>query len=120
MPDLNNNNFGIGQLDGKLPIASYASSSYQINGGSAIAAGASVTETITATGILTTDLDVAIRARDAVFSAIPKGLQLVSTVVSATNTVTVVWRNSLAVAIPAGAIPAAGVWTVSALGQFSK
>jgi hypothetical protein len=47
-------------------------------------------------------------------------LQLVSSVVSATNIVTVVWRNSNAVAIPAGAIPAAGVWTVAALGQFSK
>ena len=120
MPDLNNNSFGIGQLDGKLPIASYSSSSYQINGGSAIAAGATVTETITATGILTTDLDVAIRARDAVWSAIPKGLVLVSAIVTATNTVTVVWRNTLAVAIPAGSIPAAGVWTVAAIGQFSK
>ena len=117
MPDLNNNSFGIGQLDGKLPIATYSSSSYQINGGSAIAAGAYVTETITATGILT---DVVIRARDAVWSAIPKGLQLVSAIVTATNTVTVVWRNSLATTIQAGAIPAAGIWTVCALGQFSK
>jgi hypothetical protein len=90
------------------------------NMASAIYVQHSVTETITATGILTTDLDVAIRARDVVWSAIPKGLQLVSSVVSATNTVTVVWRNSNAVAIPAGAIPAAGVWTVAALGQFSK
>ena len=120
MPDLNNNSFGIGQLGGKLPIATYSSSSYQINGGSAIAAGAYVTETITATGILTTDLDVVIRARDAVWSAIPKGLQLVSAIVTATNTVTVVWRNSLATTIQAGAIPAAGIWTVCALGQFSK
>lgn len=120
MPDLNNNSFGVGLLSGRFPIASYSSSSYQINGGSAIAAGAIVTETITATGILTTDLDVAIRARDAVWAAIPKGLSLVSATVTATNTVTVVWQNTLATAIPAGSIPAAGVWTVIAIGQFSK
>jgi len=120
MPDLNNNSFGVGLLSGKFPIASYSSSSYQINGGSAIAAGATVTETITATGILTTDLDVAIRARDAVWAAIPKGLSLMSATVTATNTVTVVWQNTLATAIPAGSIPAAGVWTVIAIGQFSK
>jgi len=120
MPDLNNNSFGVGLLNGRFPIASYSSSSYQINGGSAIAAGATVTETITATGILTTDLDVAIRARDAVWAAIPKGLSLMSATVTATNTVTVVWQNTLATAIPAGSIPAAGVWTVIAIGQFSK
>lgn len=120
MPDLNNNSFGVGLLNGKFPIASYSSSSYQINGGSAIAAGATVTENITATGILTTDLDVAIRARDAVWAAIPKGLSLVSATVTATNTVTVVWKNTLETAIPAGSIPAAGVWTVIAIGQFSK
>jgi len=120
MPDLNNNSFGVGLLNGRFPIASYSSSSYQINGGSAIAAGATVTETITATGILTTDLDVAIRARDAVWAAIPKGLSLISATVTATNTVTVVWQNTLATAIPAGSIPAAGVWTVIAIGQFSK
>lgn len=120
MPDSNNNSFGVGLLSGRFPIASYSSSSYQINGGSAIAAGATVTETITATGILTTDLDVAIRARDAVWAAIPKGLSLVSATVTATNTVTVVWQNTLATAIPAGSIPAAGVWTVIAIGQFSK
>ena len=120
MPDTNSNSIGIGQLTYNLPIASYSSSSYQINGGSAIAAGATVTETITATGILTTDQNVVIRARDAVWSAIPKALQLVSCVVTATNTVTVTWKNTGAVAIPAGSIPAAGVWTVAAIGVFSK
>ena len=120
MPDSNSNSIGIGQLTYNLPIASYSSSSYQINGGSAIAAGATVTETITATGILTTDLNVVVRARDAVWSAMPKGLQLVASYVSATNTVTVIWKNTTAVAIPASAIPAAGVWTVCAIGVFSK
>lgn len=121
MPDLNNNGFGIGLLDGKLPIATFSSSSYRINGGSAIAAGATVTETIsTSSGVAITDLDVAVRARDAIWSAIPKGLQLVSATVTAADTITVKWRNSLDVAIPAGAIPASAVWTVVVLGQFSK
>ena len=120
MPDLNNNSFGVGQLAGKMPIATYSTSSYQINSGSAIAAGASITDSITATGVLTTDLDVAIRARDAVWSTIPKGLQLISATVTATNTISAVWRNSLATAIPAASIPVAGVWTALVLGQFSK
>lgn len=121
MPDSNSNSIGIGQLVGKFPIATFASSSYQINGGSAITAGATVTGTISTTsGVALTDLEVAVRARDAIWSAIPKGLQLVSTTVTAADTISVVWKNTLATTIPASAIPASAVWTVVVLGQFSK
>jgi hypothetical protein len=121
MPDSNSNSIGIGQLVGKFPIATFSSTSYRINSGSAINAGATVTDTIaTTSGVATTDLEVAFRARDAIWSAIPKGLQLVSSTVTAADTISVVWKNTLATTIPAGSIPASAVWTVVVLGQFSK
>ena len=116
MPDSNNNEWGVGQLTYNLPIASYTAT-YQINSGTAIAAGASVTETITFTGLATTDNNVAIRGRDAVMNAIPKGLQLVSTAVSATNTLTVVWKNTTTASVTP---PASGTWTAIVYGMFSK
>ncbi len=116
MPDSNSNSIGIGQLTYNFPIASYTAT-YQINSGTAIAAGASVTETITFTGIVTTDNQVAIRARDAIQSIIPKGLQLVSTSVTATNTLTVVWKNTTTASITP---PASATWTAVVFGVFSK
>ena len=116
MPDSNSNSIGIGQLVGNFPIASYTAT-YQISGGTAIAAGASVTQTITFTGLVTTDNQVAIRARDAIQSVIPKGLQLVSTTVSAADTLTVVWKNTTTASITP---PASATWTAVVFGQFSK
>lgn len=116
MPDSNSNSFGIGQLTYNFPIATYTAT-YQINSGTAIAAGASVTQTITFTGLVVTDSQVAIRARDAIMNAIPKGLQLVSAVVTAADTLTVVWKNNSAVSITP---PASATWTAVVFGIFSK
>lgn len=116
MPDSNNNQWGAGQLTYNLPIASYTAT-YQINSGTVIAAGASVTQTITFTGLAVTDNNVAIRARDAIMNTIPKGLQLVSTAVTAADTLTVVWKNTTTASIVP---PASGTWTAIVYGMFSK
>lgn len=116
MPDSNSNSFAVGQLTYNFPIATYTAT-YQINSGTAIAAGASVTENITFTGLATSDSQVAIRARDAIASIMPKGLQLVSSVVSATNTLTVVWKNTTTASITP---PASATWTAVVFGVFSK
>ena len=103
MPDLNNSGLTISQ-----PVVTYQSSSYSINGAASLAAGASVTETMTFTGLLTTDTNYGFAPRDA--SVVPKGIVFVSSLPTATNTLTVTWKNNSAAAIVP---PAAGVWGLS-------
>ena len=110
MPDLNSNGLSVGLF----PIADYVTASYQINSGS-VAANTTVTDSVTVTGVLTTDNNIGICARDAV--VIPVGLQFVSIVVTAANTVAVTWRNVTASAITT---PAAAVWTVDVFGIFHR
>lgn len=70
------------------------SATYQINSGSAIAAGASVTDSVTFTGVQTTDTQVAVGFGDAVAADIAAaGLKLTSVTVTATNTVALTWQN---------------------------
>ena len=104
-----------------LPITTLASASYQINGGTAIAGGTVISEatpivdTVTVTGVATTDSRIAISPRDAV--AIPVGLVLVKLEVSATNTIKLTWKNTtMSVITP----PAAGVWSLAIMGNFLK
>jgi len=103
MVDIYNGGLTISQ-----PVVTYASSSYTINSGTALAANASVTETMTFTGLAVTDVNYGFAPRDAV--VIPKGLVLVSSLPTATNTLTVTWKNNSGVAITP---PAAGVWGLS-------
>lgn len=115
MPDSNSNSIGLGQLTYNFPIVT-TSGAYQINGGTAIAAGATVTDSpATFSGLATTDLQVAIRARDAV--VIPKGLQLISVTVASATTLTLVWKNTTAASITP---PASATWTAVVFGIFSK
>ena len=110
MPDLNST----GLLVANAPIVTYTGTVF-INSGTAIAAGASVTENYTFTGALTTDTRFGICPRDAV--VIPTGLQLVSLTISATNTVTATWRNNNAVAVTP---PATATWSFAILGEYYK
>jgi hypothetical protein len=100
-------------ITGALPLITIQSSTYAINGGASLAAGASVTETITATGVVTTDKRIGIAPRDA--TVIPYGLTVANIFVSATNTVTVTWTNNLTTAITP---PATAVWSVAVLGNY--
>lgn len=110
MPDQTNSRL----LSVKAPIATYTAT-YQINSGTAIAAGASITQTITFTGLATTDNEFGISARDAI--EIPKGLQLTDCRITATNTLSVTWRNTLDVAITP---PASATWTCVVLAEFFR
>ena len=96
------------------PLITIQSSTYAINGGSALAAGASVTENITATGVATTDKRIGIAPRDA--TVIPFGLSVSNIFVSATNTVTVTWTNNTTAAITP---PATAVWSVAVFGNYN-
>ncbi len=96
-----------------LPLITIQSSTYAINGGAALAAGVSVTETITATGVATTDKRIGISPRDA--TVIPFGLSVTNIFVSATNTVTVTWTNNTSASITP---PATSVWAVAVLGNY--
>jgi hypothetical protein len=108
-------------LTGRLPIKTYDSASYQINGGTAIAGATATaeasafTDSVTVTGVATTDKYLAVSPRDAV--VIPAGLTLVSVVPTATNTVAFTWRNTTQNQITP---PAAGVWSVAVMGTFLK
>ena len=108
MPDI----FNLSKGALTAPIATYTGTVY-INSGTAIAAGASITETYTFTGAVTTDTKFAIAPRDAV--VIPKGLQLVSLSISATNTVSATWRNTTAVSITP---PASATWSLAIFGLY--
>jgi hypothetical protein len=112
MPDLQN----VGLNTGFMPIATYTAT-YQINSGSAIAAGATVTDSATFTGALTTDTRFSICPRDALAVLIPTGLVLVSCTITATNTATIVWRNSTANSVTP---PASATWTGLVLGMFYR
>lgn len=108
-------------LTGEQVLKQYDSASYTINGGSSIAGGTvnseatPFTDTVTVTGLATTDTRIGISPRDAV--VIPAGLALLSLQVSAANTLKITWKNTTMAAI---APPAAGVWSVAVLGNFIK
>lgn len=108
-------------LTDTMPLVTYASASYQINGGTLIAAATAAvdsvafTDTVTVTGVATTDKYLGISPRDAI--VIPTGLALMSIVVSATDTVKITWKNNTFTAI---APPAASVWQVAVLGNFIR
>lgn len=71
------------------------SATYQVNSGTAIAAGASITDNVTFTGVLTTDTQIAIGFGDAVAAALSAAnIVLTSVVVTATNTVALTWTNT--------------------------
>ena len=109
----NQSNFN--NITDQLPITTLASASYQINGGTAIAVDATVADTVTVTGVKTTDLHLAIIARDAV--VLPLGLQLLSLVCAANDAVVLTWRNTAGVIITP---PAAGVWSLAILGNYLR
>lgn len=102
-------------------LKQYDSASYQINGGSSIAGGTVTseaqpfTDTVTVTGLVTTDKRIGISPRDAV--VIPTGLALLDLQISAANTLKITWKNTTMSAITP---PAAGVWSVAVLGNFIK
>jgi len=102
MPDKN-----YGGLTPVLPIVTYTSgSTYAINGGSLLAAGATTAPaSITFTGLAVTDNNVGFSPRDAY--VIPTGLKLASSVITA-NTITVTWTNTTEKDITP---PAAQTWT---------
>lgn len=112
MPDINNG----WSFAGKAPLATYTAT-HQINSGTAIAAGATVTETITFTGLATTDKEYAISARDAITAAWPKGLILVESHVSAADTLTVTWKNNTNASL---AVPASATWSCVVLGDVFR
>ena len=118
MPTSNNFN----NVTLQLPIKTYDSASYQISGAATAIAGgtqtseaAPFTDSVTVTGVVVTDKNIAISPRDAV--AIPRGLALISAVVTATNTLSITWKNTTLDPITP---PAAGVWSVAVLGGFLK
>lgn len=104
MPDSNYS--GLGPI---VPIATYTSgSTYAINSGSALAAGASSTSAdITFTGVTTSDKNIMLACRDAY--VINPAIKLVSAKVTAADTVSVVWKNTSNVSITP---QAAATWTL--------
>ena len=90
-PNLNNVAAGISAKKFETVLI-YTVSSYQINSGTAIAAGDSVTDSATFTGVLKTDTNIGIAQRLGT-GAIPTGLQLTGISVTATNTVSLTWTN---------------------------
>lgn len=110
MPDINASGLRVG----KFSLATYTGT-VNINSGSAIAAGATVTENYTFTGAATTDTEFGICPRDAI--TIPAGLKLVSITISATNTVTATWLNTTAASITP---PASATWTLAIIGDFFR
>ena len=101
MPDLNNSG-----LTQSFPVATYTAS-YQINSGTAVPANSTTAvQNITFTGLTLADGNVGLTCRDDL--AIPKGLVLASAIVTATNTLSVQWRNATASALTP---PASATWT---------
>jgi hypothetical protein len=113
MASPNVNNFT--NITDQLPITTLASASYQINSGTAIADQATVADTVTVTGVKTTDTKLAISPRDAV--VIPTGLQLLSLVCAANDAVIITWINRSGASITP---PAAGVWSLAILGNYLR
>jgi hypothetical protein len=104
----------------ELPITTLASASYQINGGTAITGAIEgdatpISDTVTVTGVKTTDKRLSICPRDAV--VLPTGLQLISLVCAANDAVIITWRNVTENSITP---PAAGVWSLAILGNFIR
>jgi hypothetical protein len=85
-----------GIIKGPLPIQTIQiSATYQINGGTAITAGATVTDASkTFTGAATTDKVVALAWDDAVQASLPAGLVFAGITVTAANTVSISWTNT--------------------------
>ena len=116
MPSTNN----VINLTDELPIKTFDSASFQINGGSSIAGGTlyseaqAFTQTVAVTGLVATDARLAVRPRDAI--VIPPGLQLIS-VTAGAGTMDMTWKNTTLSAITP---PAAGVWSVAVLGNFLR
>lgn len=100
------------QYKGKFPLV-YYTASYQINGGTDIAAGTAITDSVTFTGVLTTDAEIAIACRAAV--SLNVNLQLTKAVVSATNTVLITWEN---VGQDAITPPSSATWSCAVLAPF--
>jgi hypothetical protein len=81
--------------------------SYQINGGTAIAAGASVTDTVTFTGLATSDeFVIGVKAATSRLVA-SSGLSFVSAICTATNTVLITWTNTTGSSVTP---PASATW----------
>ena len=108
-------------LTDEMPIAMLTTASYQINSGTLIPGATNIseaqpfTDTVTVTGLATTDTRFAISPRDTV--VIPRGLVIVNMVITAANTLAITWKNTTFSAISP---PAAGVWSVIVLGNFIK
>ena len=105
----------VGFLVGTNPVFS-VTGTVNINSGSAIAAGATITENYTFTGALTTDINFGIAHRPGV-TALPAGLQLSALSVSATNTVTASWTNTTTQPITP---PASATWTYIVQNEFFR
>jgi hypothetical protein len=85
---------------GPLQSPIQISATYQINGGTAIAAGASITDSKTFTGALATDTQIAVGYDDAVAALLaPLGLVLSDVVVTAANTVSLTWTNTTSASV---------------------
>ena len=116
MPSSNNQGFMIGLQ----PVFSVTGTVY-INGGTAIPALSSVTDTYTFTGALTTDINYGIspRASSTVIpnGLIPPGLQLSASSVTATNTLSVTWTNTTGIPITP---PASATWTYIVQNEFMR
>lgn len=115
MPDSNS----FGGLVGTFPLASYTAS-FQINSGTAIAAGnTAAAQTITFTGLALTDDDApsnyAIAPRNTI--TIPAGLVMISSFISATDTLTVQWKNVSDKSITP---PASATWTCVVYREFFR
>jgi len=106
---------------GELPITTLASNTYQINGGTVIAGGTVTSEaspfsdTVTVTGVRTTDKRFAMTPRDAI--TVPQGLALISIVCTTNDAVIITWKNTTMNPITP---PAAGVWSLAILGNYIR
>jgi hypothetical protein len=114
MPDKHSGDFSLGTpIPGKHIIVAYTAS-YQINGGTDITSGASITDSVTFTGVAVGD-KIAIACREAARAAVPSGLQLESAKVTATNTVALKWTNNSSATVTPGA---SATWTCGVIGLF--
>ena len=116
MPSSNNTGF----LIGLAPVVTITGTVY-INSGTAIAAGASITDTYTFTGAATTDINFGISPRPQNTATPPTflqpGLQLTSLTVSSTNTLTAVWTNTTGAPITP---PVSSTWTYAVFNEYFR
>jgi len=118
MPTSNN----LRNRTGELPITTLASASYQISGAATAIAGGTITseatpfsDTVTVTGVRTTDKRFAISPRDAI--DVPNGLALISIVCTTNDAVIITWKNTTMNPITP---PASGVWSLAILGNYIR